>query len=212
MTIYAGNYIEVLQSFHETLGVSIAISEKRNVDSAIVEYCSSNGITLFLAENSAHLDEYLDSLADNIKLCLVASFGLLLKNSFIQKTDWTVNIHPGDLKTCRGRHPLPFAILKGLPLMTLTAHLIEDEKIDNGPVLAELSIPIDYSKSYSSNDANLRSNLSFITNLILSQIKEKGELHTATIDLKNAPYNKRLDADTLNEVMNSENLLKYKPL
>ncbi|TVR16968.1 MAG: hypothetical protein EA391_06330 [Balneolaceae bacterium] len=209
MTIYAGNYIEVLKTFHETLGVNIAISEKRNVDSVIVEYCSSNKITLFLAENSAHLDEYLDSLPENIKLCLVASFGLLLKNRFIEKTEWTVNIHPGDLKTCRGRHPLPFAIVKGLPMMTLTAHLIEDEKIDNGPVLAEFSIPIDYTKSYSSNDLMLRSNLPFITNLILSQVKEKGELHTAVIDLKNAPYNKRLDADTLNEVMNSKNLLKY---
>ena len=212
MTIYAGNYIEVLKTFHEKMGVSLAISEKRNVDSAIVEYCSSNGITLFLAENSAHLDEYLESLPGDIKLCLVASFGLLLKNKFIQKTEWTVNIHPGDLKTCRGRHPLPFAITKGLPMMTLTAHLIEDEKIDNGPVLAELSIPIDYTKSYTINDSTLRSNLPYITKLILSQVIEKNELSVAVIDLKDAPYNKRLDSDTLNEVMNSENLLKYRPL
>ena len=212
MTIYAGNYIEVLKTFHEILGVSIAIAEKRNVDSKIVDYCTANGVRLFLAESPDHLDSYLSELSEKIKICILASFGLLLKNSFIQKTEWTVNIHPGDLKTCRGRHPLPFAIVKGLPLMTLTAHLIKDEKIDNGPVLAELSLPIDYSKSFSFNDEKLRENLPYITNLILSQLKENGSLHAATVNLQHAPYNKRLDAETLHEIMSVKNLLKYKSL
>lgn len=210
MTIYIGNYIEVLQTFHKKHGVTIAISEERNVDEKIIHFCEQENITLFLAASGNHLDEYLESITDSVELCIVASFGLLLKQSFLQKTEWTVNIHPGSLETCRGRHPLPFAIVKGLSFMTLTAHLIEDEKIDNGPVVAELSVPVDFEKSYSYNDKKLRSCLPFITEFIVSQYNSEKRILTGTIDLSRATYNKRLDSETLHQIMNAENLLKYK--
>lgn len=210
MNIYIGNYIEVLKTFHNSLGVDLAVAEKRNADEEILRYCEKSEIKLFLAESSSHLNSFLNSLGEQMELCIVASFGLLLESNFLKKVNWTVNIHPGSLETCRGRHPLPFAINKGLPFMTVTAHLIENEKIDNGPVVATLSLPIDYEKSYAYNDHKLRANLPFFTELIVTQYKNEGRILTGNLDLSNAPYNKRLEGETLNEMTNAKNLLKYK--
>lgn len=190
--------------------VDLAVAEKRNVDEEIIRYCKQSEIKLFLSESSNHLNTFLDSFSDQIELCLVASFGLLLENDFLKKVNWTVNIHPGSLETCRGRHPLPFAISKGLQFMTVTAHLIENEKIDNGPVVASFSLPIDYEKTYTYNDKKLRATLPFLTELIVSQYKNERRIFTGNIDLSSAPYNKRLESEVLHEMMNAKNLLKYK--
>lgn len=207
MKIYIGNYIEVLQSFHEICEVDLVVSEKRNVDERIVTYCRNQNIQLMLAESAEDLHSKLKPL-DSADLCIVASFGLLLKSEFIRKTDLIVNIHPGSLMNSRGRHPLPFAIKKGLPFMSLTAHLIEDEKIDNGPVVAEWNIPIDYSGTYEENDRRLRSILPFITAYILKQYINNN-IYTASIDLSKAKYNLRLTADELGEMMQAKDLKKY---
>ena len=92
--------------------------------------------------------------------------------------------------------------------MSLTAHLIEDGKIDNGPVVAEWNIPIDYSGTYEENDRRLRSILPFITAYILKQYINNN-IYTASIDLSKAKYNLRLTADELGEMMQAKDLKKY---
>lgn len=209
MNIFIGNYIEVLTNFHQVAGVDTVISEKRNVADEIVSYCEENAISLFLAESGEHLHQYLDSVK-KCDLCIVASFGLIIMNPFIKKVDWLVNLHPGSLLNSRGRHPLPFAIKKGLSFMTLTAHLIEDEKIDNGPLVAEINIPLDYKKSYQYNDQKLRSCLPFLTQFVAFQYQNESRILSSSIDLKDSLYNKRLVGSELEEMMSAKNLLKYK--
>lgn len=209
MLLFIGNFIEVLQVYHESLGVDKVISEKDKVDDSISDYCKKNNVSLYLVDSSDHLKSYLSSV-EKCDLCIVASFGLLLDSSFLKRTKYTVNIHPGSLETCRGRHPLPFAIEQGLSFMGITAHIIEDEKIDNGPVVATLSLPIDYEESYAYNDEKLRSCLSFLTEFIVTQYKNETRILTGNIDLGNAPYNKRLDGETLNKMMKAKNLMEYK--
>lgn len=209
MNIYIGNYIEVLDTFHRNATVDTVISEKRNVDSRITEYCKKNKITLHLTTSSEELHSFLNKF-DDIGLCIVASFGFLLKESFINNVDWIVNIHPGSLLTSRGRHPLPFAIKKGLTYMTLTAHLIIDEKIDHGPVVAELNIPIDYAQSYKYNEQKIRTTLPFLSKFIIDQFKNENRIVTGLVDLSESPYNERLTGDELKEMMNIKTLQKYK--
>jgi methionyl-tRNA formyltransferase len=209
MNIYIGNYIEVLTKFNQVAGVDTVISEKRNVSDEIVTYCDENEISLFLAESGDHLHQYLNSI-EKCKLCIIASFGLILKEHFIKKVDWLVNLHPGSLFTSRGRHPLPFAIKKGLSFMTLTAHLIQDEKIDNGPFVAEINIPIDYEKSYQYNDHKLRGCLPFLTQFVVQQYQNEDRIFSSSIDLTGSLYNNRLEGSELEEMMSAKNLLKYK--
>lgn len=209
MNIYIGNYIEVLSSFNKVAGVDTVISEKRNVADEIVAYCEENGLSLFLAESGEHLHQYLNTV-EKCDLCIVASFGLIIRKHFIKKADWLVNLHPGSLFTSRGRHPLPFAIKKGLPLMTLTAHLIEDEKIDHGPLVAEINVPIDYEKPYQYNDQKLRGCLPFLTQFVVHQHQHENRILSSTIDLTDSLYNNRLEGNELEEMMSAKNLLKYK--
>lgn len=90
---------------------------------------------------------------------LVASFGRILKQQVIGSVEWIVNIHPGLLPECGGRHPLPTAILNRHATMGLTAHLIDDERIDHGPVIARCELPIDYRRNYRANEAKLLAEL-----------------------------------------------------
>jgi len=208
MNLFIGNFIEVLEEYHKTIGVDIVISENGKADDSIIEYCERNSISLYLVESKVHFKRVSSSIA-RCELCIVASFGLLLDNTLLSKIEWVVNIHPGDLLTCRGRHPLPFSIKQGLPFMSITAHIIEDGKIDNGPVVATLSLPIDYNQTYAYNDNKIRANLSFITRLIIFQYKNEGRILTGKLDLSNAPYNKRLDGETLSQIIDAKNLLEY---
>lgn len=209
MNIYIGNYIEVIEHFHKTAGVQIVVSEKRNVDDRIKQFCEKSDVQLYLTETGEDLHEFLLQIGE-IDLCIVASFGFLLNQEFIQKVKWLVNIHPGSLVTCRGRHPLPFAIKKGLPFMTLTAHLILDESIDNGPIIAEMNLPLNYDQSYSDNEKRLRKCLKYLTEIITDQYLKKSHIHANFIDLSKAIYNERLSGEELKKMMNAVNLLEYK--
>lgn len=211
MKIYIGNYIEVLTTLHEMTGVDLAVSEKRNVDDRMIDFCNEHNITFLLVESGEDLHKQLSDI-ESVDLCVVASFGLLLKKEFIQKVGSLVNIHPGSLINSRGRHPLPFAIKRGLPFMTLTAHLIEDEKIDKGPVIAEWNIPIDYSESYQDNDNRLRKLLPALTIYIVNQFDEQKKIKVTNLDLSKAPYNSRLSGDELQEMMQVKNLKRYNHL
>jgi methionyl-tRNA formyltransferase len=59
--------------------------------------------------------------------------------------DYVVNLHFAPLPKLRGVAPVAWAILDGLRETGVTLHLIEDEGIDNGPVLFQRMIPIEES-------------------------------------------------------------------
>lgn len=209
MNIYVGNYHEVLQSYHLLKGVGHVISEERNVETEIVNFCKKENIQISLVQSGDHVNEVAKKLGQ-IDLCIVASFGLILKNPFIDRVKRIINIHPGSLYNSRGRHPLPFAIRLGLSSMTLTAHIIEDEKIDNGPIVMEMNMPIDYSVSYRDNDKRLRSCLPYITRYILESLDNRFNIPAIHADLTHSPYNKPIDKEELSELMNATTLDRYK--
>jgi methionyl-tRNA formyltransferase len=209
MNIYIGNYHEVLKTFHHLKGVDHVISEKRNVENEIIDFCNSEKIQISLVHSSADINKVAEQIG-SINLCIVASFGLILKKPFIDCTDLIINIHPGSLFNSRGRHPLPFAIRMGLPYMTITAHIIEDEKIDHGPVIMEVNIPLDYTGSYRDNDQRLRSCLPLITHYVVNNIDAKMNIPVLNADLTKSPYNRPIEKEELMKIMNSKTLESYK--
>ena len=91
-----------------------------------------------------------------INLCLVAGFSYILPQGMIDRCRDVVNIHPGILQQCRGPQPVAAAILRGHPRFGVTAHRIDSQAIDAGPILAQRSLDIDYSKSYGVNYARVK--------------------------------------------------------
>ena len=64
-------------------------------------------------------------------------FGIIFKNKFIKKYKEGIwNIHPGDLPSYRGRHPITAAFLNNEKKIGLSIHLI-NQKIDQGFLLAK---------------------------------------------------------------------------
>jgi len=112
----------------------------------------------------------------------------------------------GDINLCRGRHPLPVAILKGHKSMGATVHLINSEKIDAGPVLAKVLFPIDYRKSYRYNENKLIEVMRLMTGLLLEDYLKKGGFSSYAWDSKNSVYYKPLNSQILNTIVNSDNL------
>ena len=97
--------------------------------------------------------EFEDILAgiDEVNLCLVAGFSYILPQALIDRCCDVVNFHPGIIQHCRGPQPVAAAILRGHARFGVTAHRIDSEAIDAGPILAQRTLDIDYSRSYGAN-------------------------------------------------------------
>jgi methionyl-tRNA formyltransferase len=69
---------------------------------------------------------------------VVMNFDQILKERFIQSPKIaTINIHPSLLPAFRGPCPVFWALVEGCHELGVTVHLIEDEEIDAGPVIAQ---------------------------------------------------------------------------
>ncbi len=210
MKLYIGHYIEVLKSFHEKFCLDFVLVESEKCPIEIKDFCSKNRINIVEVKTGIEIDNWVKQLKQPIDVCIVASFGIILRTYFISRVPLIINIHPGNLQNCRGRHPLPAAIYQGLSDMTLTAHLIDSEEIDAGPVIAEFNAPIDYSKNYSENYKRLREMLPLVTEFILWQLKEYNAVISQKWDVTKSKYFGRLSKESLNAIINAESINTFK--
>jgi len=75
---------------------------------------------------------------------VVMNFDQILKAPFIALARrGTINIHPSLLPALRGPCPTIWALAQRRPGSGATIHLIDDEKIDAGPVLAQVVVPFE---------------------------------------------------------------------
>ena len=142
MNVFMGHFEVVLEELlRNEICIDIAIVEDKPANSKVIEVCKKEGIPIYVIKRYAEL-EIIFSNYEKIEYCFIASFGKILKKEIIKKCKYILNFHPGDVFRCRGRHPLPSAILHNYPEMGITVHLIEDERIDAGPILYRLLFPL----------------------------------------------------------------------
>lgn len=204
--IYIGHFFEALQAIHKQTDLSLVIGEKGKTSEIIFDYCKKNMLPLALVGNSQELGEVLTAAKAKEKILFSAGCGILFPQKIIELCSCIVNFHPGDIFTCRGRHPLPFAILKKLPLMAFTAHLIDSEKIDAGPLLAQMFLPIDYNLSYKMNEQALLDVLPIFIESVIVLLSRDNTSFLHWYGRINSPYNKKLEQSILNRIINSENI------
>jgi|GEM_PF-2847417 len=214
MVLFIGHYLEVLEKLDDLLGVDYVIVEnqqKKNKD--VLKYCRSQNLNFITVKNSSDLDRFISDEDKEVDLVLVASFGIIFNENFIDQCEHIINIHPGNLQFSRGRHPLPYMISKGYEFMSLTAHRIDDRKIDAGNILIELNIPIDYKKDYNYNYKILRGNLKFLTEKIVefySASDSSRFIKGYCWDVENSEYHATMEPEKLKKILNSKNLRTYK--
>lgn len=171
MNVFLGKFSDALAAMHETIGVDLAIAEDRPMAAEVRSYCADHGIPFTLL---APGDELAAALPPRVDLVVLASFVTRLQFPVIARCGLVLNFHGGIVECCRGRHPLPAAILAGHDEMGVTCHVIDDERMDAGPIVAQVRLPIDRDTSFAANDARLRRSMVTLVRLVLAEVRDNG--------------------------------------
>ena len=204
MTGFGNNVFKVLtkQSFVKIVGV---FTSKREVKSFPYYECENlhglitkSGITLYeglkLKEEKVH--QLIRTLSPD--LILVSSFNQILPKAIITiPRIGIVNFHPSLLPKYRGATPTVWALMNGEKETGMTAHFIEDEKIDSGRIIAQEKIKIEPSD----NDGILRCKLATLSEKVLIDalsliLKQQKETFPLQVESEATYYRKRTLEDS----------------
>lgn len=166
--LFIGSYLPVLSVLYKESRELSVVIEKKNINSEITEFCKNNKINYHFVELESDIDTWIDNKSfDNV---IVASFGLILSSKFLKKCKNVFNFHPGDVHSCRGRHPLPAAIKRGDKKIAVSVHEIDSEEIDRGRLFAQYFVALDYESSYQENYDRLLNSLTFLAEQLCSYL------------------------------------------
>lgn len=136
---------ELINHGVEICGVVTKKESKFNSDFCdLTSLCVSNNIEYFYSENSRDNDtfEFIKNKAPDIIYCFGWSY-LLSKDIIRIPKLGAVGFHPAKLPHNKGRHPLIWALVLGLE-STASSFFMIDEKADNGDIVSQVDIPIDF--------------------------------------------------------------------
>jgi methionyl-tRNA formyltransferase len=193
--IFMGTFAPCLAVVAERYGVGYVLAEDKPASEKVCGLAVELGIEARKFRTYDELMGHVSKLGA-IETCFIAGFGTILKNDFISKCKTIVNVHLGDVLTCRGRHPLPTAILQKEVFMTATIHRIDSEKIDAGPVLGKIKLPIDYEKNYAYNEAMLVDAAAEL----LRSVLDRRDFTGISWDAARSSYCPRLSSDILSRI------------
>ena len=205
---FIGHFGDVLTRLREYFPIETVGIEKRNEATSheLLKFCEEQHLPVFRLESNQDISRMLDSGC--FRYLFVAGFGIILNQKIINRVERVINLHMGLLPQCRGRHPLPSAILNHHTTAGVTAHLIVDEHIDNGPIICQASMPIDYQASYNTNEEALRLLLGNLAPAI--HIAHKRNWTSLTTPTGESNYYKPYQGETLADLFNASSLDAYK--
>ena len=200
---YWGHFPHILKSKYLN-SISYFVFEPNKTPMDLINYVQNNGLNYYFVQNKSDITNIIRS---HFKpdLTIVASFGLIFPLEAIEELDRKIiNIHPGILPDCRGRHPLPQAILNREKEMGLTAHVLNEE-IDSGQIISIKKTDIEYNYSYKYNEKKL---LAFFPQIFDESIEKfaNGEIDFSPKIINEGRYYKPLSKEVLNSIINSQRL------
>ncbi len=110
------------------------------VKEVIREKGLEKSVQIFQPETLSSICSSLSSLSPD--LFIVASYSKIIKKEILDIPKLgTIGVHPSLLPKYRGASPIQSAILNGEIITGVTLYMI-DEKVDNGPMIAQQEFPI----------------------------------------------------------------------
>ncbi|MCL4492443.1 MAG: methionyl-tRNA formyltransferase, partial [Nitrospirae bacterium] len=104
------------------------------------------------------------------ELMVVSSFNQIVPESIISLPGLgIINVHPSLLPEYRGATPTVWALANGEEKTGVTVHFIEDERLDNGRIIAQSALKIDPMD----NDGTLRQKLAALSEIILTEALDR---------------------------------------
>ncbi len=205
MNLFMGHFDSVLNEILKYISIDHVIVEEKKANSAVIELCIERNISFTVIKDFAGILSVME-LLESVQLCFVASFGIILKEPFIKRCEQIVNFHLGDVENCRGRHPLPSAILNRHTSMGVTVHLINSERIDAGPILAKLLMTINYSESYLYNEIRLIRAATRLAALVMDDYLQCGRMIAYEWNVVSSQYYSPLEGEILKIIIESKRL------
>jgi phosphoribosylglycinamide formyltransferase-1 len=128
---------------------NIAVVVSDNPGARALERAVAAGINTVVVRWDDHLDRDAFSAAlgdvvegEGAKGVVLAGFMRVLAPSFVDRFPGRVlNIHPSLLPAFPGAHAVEAALDHGVKMTGLTVHIV-DEKVDNGPIVAQVPVEI----------------------------------------------------------------------
>lgn len=106
------------------------------------QFCSERGIPLLKAKSVNSASIVREVQRQHIDWLFIIGWSQIAKPAVLSAPrHGCVGIHPTLLPQGRGRAPIPWAIIKGLPETGVTLFKL-DEGVDTGPIIAQLRLPI----------------------------------------------------------------------
>jgi len=141
--LVSGNlgYVVLLDLFQSKINIASVFTNKKSVD--IIAFCNANNIPFFTGNpRNGKASEFLESQTSDILLSV--NYLFIIDNHMINHPKFfAVNFHGSLLPKYRGRTPHVWAIINNEKYTGVTAHLI-NEKVDDGDIIDQLKIEIDY--------------------------------------------------------------------
>jgi len=136
---------ELINHGAEICGVVTKKESKFNSDFCdLTSLCILNNIEYFYSKNSRDNEtiEFIQNKNPDIIYCFGWSY-LLSKDIIKIPKLGAVGFHPAKLPHNKGRHPLIWALVLGLE-STASSFFMIDKKADNGDIVSQVEIPIDF--------------------------------------------------------------------
>ncbi len=122
--------------------------DKEVFPTPVKELAEANNIPVLQPENVNNPEWISKIKALQPDLIVVVAFGQIISKEIIDIPKYgCINVHPSMLPLLRGATPLQGAILQGLSETGITIMLM-DEKMDHGPILAQLRLPLEEDETY----------------------------------------------------------------
>lgn len=149
----------------------------------------ANSIELEAKKQGIEINYKVKAIDESFDLVVLVAFGQIIPKEILNLPKFGfINIHPSLLPKYRGPSPIQTAILDGQKITGVTIIKL-DEKIDHGPILAQLEVEIESIDTHQS----LVEKLGLIgSNLLIETLSDylSGKLKPQAQDDKNATFTK----------------------
>jgi methionyl-tRNA formyltransferase len=211
VNLFLGTFDGVLEVMADSVGVDAVVSERgllRNL--RLQQRLRDQGVSRVELRGRDDFEAWLQR-AEPVALCVVAGFSHILPAGFIERCRMIVNFHPGLVQQCRGPQPVGSAIVRGHREFGVTAHRIDSEAIDAGPIIAQRRLPIDYHQTYSANYSRLLAAMVSLAREVLPLFGQDDWPAGESWQLRPGSYFPRLDPPQAQQLARARNLLDFLP-
>ncbi len=161
---------ESLAFLHDTFTIEAVITKPRAAHHKgvvpVISFCEENDLNYYTPSNKMELTELFQHTHFRSSFGVVIDYGIIIAREVIDAFALgIVNSHFSLLPEWRGADPITFAVLSGQTQTGVSLMLI-NEKMDEGPILAQAAVAI----TASTNSVSLTSELVELSNALLLEI------------------------------------------